>query len=90
MAKWTFQEGDKVAVELVTSRNDFMWNGKLRLVHSRPSVARNGIPFDGIQNIIEFNHFDTKYAMKKFGIAQKRITSGAELLSAHYFGEIVK
>ncbi len=90
MAKWTFQENDTVAIELVTSRYDFMWNGKYRAIQYRPSVANNGVAFDQIVNIIEFTHHDLKWALRSFGIAKKRITSGAELLQATYFGEICK
>ncbi|AKF13845.1 hypothetical protein AVL44_gp19 [Pseudomonas phage DL60] len=80
-SKWNIGRNDTIAVEAVNSREDFRWNGKIRIIHYSAGQ---------IVNIIEFYHHDLDWAIKNFGIKLKAITKGREILHTSYFGEYVK
>ncbi|QQO38536.1 hypothetical protein [Pseudomonas phage TH15] len=80
-SKWNIGRNDTIAVEAVNSREDFCWNGKIRVIHYSAGQ---------IVNIIEFYHHDLDWAIKNFGIKLKAITKGREILHTSYFGKYVK
>ncbi len=91
-SKWTIGRNDTIAVEAVNSREDFRWNGKVRVIHYSAGQIVNIIHYSAgqIVNIIEFYHHDLDWAIKNFGIKLKAISKGMEILHTCYFGKYVK